>query len=417
MATKSHLRRPLSTMWHLNPAVQPTHFQRVGAESASLNRGEVPDEKALARISGAGGCHHLLDWVYPRLPAEVVTHWGADGQPNGWSSPLVACLVAPGHRSAPGRALRRDSPDRSPPGKAGARHGGTYYLLANVALAFVAGMQVLLLGQALGWGVPIPRVTMAAVGGLFVLLGLLMPSMQPELVHGDPDTVDAEQRHGVAEDAPRGTEVLRPRRSPAPAHQLLLLPGRGRRILVAVGCRWIPVIYSWVAWKAEGSPPFQDAAVSGSEGPGPCCLVPAFRPDCVDALPSLAGTPPRCPPARRFCRGPPGGSAGPGRVLRLSRRCSTAMAQALPEAKLRATWESLLEQVGRFRRQTGTRASRCAGTRPSSSRRSSSGRLSTSGSSSTPRESCRRFFAPARRPHRCRRAPSVCPTARLLSRA
>ena len=34
--------------------------------------------------------------LYPRLPEQIVTHWAADGTPNGWSSRFVGALVLPG---------------------------------------------------------------------------------------------------------------------------------------------------------------------------------------------------------------------------------------------------------------------------------------------------------------------------------
>lgn len=34
--------------------------------------------------------------LYPRLPETIVTHWGADGNPDGWSSKLVGAIVFPG---------------------------------------------------------------------------------------------------------------------------------------------------------------------------------------------------------------------------------------------------------------------------------------------------------------------------------
>ena len=195
-------------------------------------------------------------WVYPRLPAEVVTHWGVDGQPNGWSSPLVACLVVPsiGLLMA---ALFTVIPRIDPRQESWLQHGTTYYLVANVVLAFVAGMQVLLLGQALGWGVPIPRVIMAAVGGLFVLLGLLMPSMRPNWFMGirTPWTLSSDVVWRKTHLLGRKCFVL--------AGCLLVLTSFfsseivvGAILVAVAAAAGVPVIYSWVAWKAEGSPPF-----------------------------------------------------------------------------------------------------------------------------------------------------------------
>lgn len=196
-------------------------------------------------------------WAYPRLPAEVVTHWGVGGEPNGWSSPVAACLVAPGMGLLLA-ALFAVIPRIDPRRDSWARHGQTFYLLANVILALVAAMQVLLLGQALGWGLPIPRLMVVAVGGLFILLGLMMPSMQPNWFMGirTPWTLSSDTVW-------RKTHLMG-RKCFVFAGLLLISTSLFSSqvafgvIMVAVGAAvFTPVVYSWVAWKAEGSPAFQ----------------------------------------------------------------------------------------------------------------------------------------------------------------
>jgi uncharacterized membrane protein len=207
----------------------------------------------LVALAGAG---LFSIWVYPRLPAEVVTHWGADGQPNGWSSPLVACLVVPGIGLVLA-ALFAVIPRIDPRRDSWLEHGATYHLVANVALAFVAGMQVLLLGQALGWGVPVPRIIMASVGGFFVLLGLLMPSMRPNWFMGirTPWTLSSDVVWRKTHLVGRTCFTL--------AGLLLVLTSFfsseimvGLILLAVAAAAGTPVVYSWVAWKAEGSPAF-----------------------------------------------------------------------------------------------------------------------------------------------------------------
>jgi len=207
-------------------------------------------------LSALMGATIFSAWVYPRLPAEVVTHWGLDGQPNGWSSPLAACLVAPGIGLLLA-GLFAVIPRIDPRRESWAEHGRIFYLLANVVLTLVAGMQVLLLGQALGWGVPIPRMMVTAVGGLFVLLGLLMPSMQPNWFMGirTPWTLSSDTVWRKTHLVGRNCFVV--------AGLLLVSTGFFSSgvaigaILVAVGVTALtPVVYSWVAWKAEGSPEY-----------------------------------------------------------------------------------------------------------------------------------------------------------------
>ena len=208
-------------------------------------------------LAALAGAIIFSAWVYPRLPAEVATHWGWDGQPNGNSSALVACLVAPGMGLLLA-ALFAVIPRIDPRRDSWAEHGPTYYLLANVVLTLVAGMQVLLLGQALGWGVPIPRMMVAAVGGLFVLLGSLMPSMRPNWFMGirTPWTLSSDTVWRKTHLVGRTCFVL--------AGLLLISTGFFSSqvavglIIIAVGAAALtPVVYSWVAWKTEGSPAYQ----------------------------------------------------------------------------------------------------------------------------------------------------------------
>lgn len=121
-------------------------------------------------------------WAYGRLPGQVVTHWGIDGSPDGWSSPLLAAMLLP----AAGLALaviflvlpaidpRRGAyAPRSP-----------YWVIANAALALLAVLHILVLGHALGWAVDAMAVVTVGVGILFVLIGALMPRMQPSWFMG-----------------------------------------------------------------------------------------------------------------------------------------------------------------------------------------------------------------------------------------
>ena len=196
-------------------------------------------------------------WVFPQLPAQVVTHWGVDGQPNGWSTPLVACLVAPGIGLVLA-ALFAVIPRIDPRRESWAQHGRTYHLVANVALGFVAGMQVLLLGQALGWGLPIPRLITVAVGGLFVLLGSLMPTMRPNWFMGirTPWTLSSDTVWRKTHLVGRTCFIV--------AGLLVMGAGFftspvmvGVMVAAAAAAAVTPVVYSWVAWKAEGSPEYQ----------------------------------------------------------------------------------------------------------------------------------------------------------------
>lgn len=117
-------------------------------------------------------------WAYPQLPAQVATHFNLHGQPNGWSSRLVAAVLAPALGIV--IALVFTALPHIDPRRANyAKFGPTYWTIANAALVLVAGLHVVTLGKALGWDININRVVSLAVGGIFVLLGNLMTRIRP----------------------------------------------------------------------------------------------------------------------------------------------------------------------------------------------------------------------------------------------
>lgn len=122
-------------------------------------------------------------WAYARLPGEVVTHWGIDGRPDGYSSPLVAAVLLPAVGFAMAMiflVLPRIEPRR----EAYTTPRSPYWVLANAVLALLAVLHILVLGHGLGWAVNAAAVVSVAVGGLFVLIGALMPRMQPNWFMG-----------------------------------------------------------------------------------------------------------------------------------------------------------------------------------------------------------------------------------------
>lgn len=122
-------------------------------------------------------------WAYGRLPGQVITHWGIDGRPDGWASPLVAAVLIP----AVGLALALIFlvlPRIDPRREAYSTSGSPYWVIANAVLALLAVLHVLVLGHSLGWAVNALAMVTVGVGGLFVLIGALMPRMRPSWFMG-----------------------------------------------------------------------------------------------------------------------------------------------------------------------------------------------------------------------------------------
>lgn len=122
-------------------------------------------------------------WAYPQLPGEIATHWGVDGQPNGWSSSLLAAVLVPSIAAAL-MVVLLVVPRIDPRRESWELHGPTYWMMANLTLCFLLLSHVLVLGVGLGWKLPIGRLVPVAVGALFVVLGNVMPRMRPNWFMG-----------------------------------------------------------------------------------------------------------------------------------------------------------------------------------------------------------------------------------------
>jgi uncharacterized membrane protein len=187
-------------------------------------------------------------WAYRRLPSEVVTHWGVDGSPDGWSSALTAVLLFP----AIGLLLLLVFwvlPRIDPRREAYLASASPYWILANMVMLVVALLHIVVLGNALGWAIRIPVLVPAMVGGLFVVIGLLMPRMLPSWFMGirTPWTLSSDEvwvrTHRMGGKFWIG------------AGALLALTALGGRFWLFLGIGGAvfavlaPVVYSWRIWR------------------------------------------------------------------------------------------------------------------------------------------------------------------------
>ena len=110
--------------------------------------------------------------VYSRLAAQMVIHWNAAGEPDGYGSrmfgtfflPVVilfiwgVLLVLP--KIDPRRANIEQFRD-------------SYDVLVIAAVTVTCLLHVAILGSALGWQIEVGRLVPVAIGGLFVVLRTL----------------------------------------------------------------------------------------------------------------------------------------------------------------------------------------------------------------------------------------------------
>jgi uncharacterized membrane protein len=190
-------------------------------------------------------------WARPRLPAQVATHWGLDGSPDGWSSAAVAAFGLPGFMLLLAGVFLL-LPRLDPLQRAYTERSSPYWLIANVVLAFTAILHAAVLAFALGWPVRVATVAPVGVGVLFILIGVLMHRMPPSWFMGirTPWTLSSDvvwrkthQLGGVCF---------------AVAGLLLVVAGLVRPegllvtlMIVAGVAAAVPVAYSYVAWKEE----------------------------------------------------------------------------------------------------------------------------------------------------------------------
>lgn len=133
-------------------------------------------------------------WAYPHLPERVVTHWGSNGEPNGWSGrgfaawfvPLLGLGMWLLLRWIPAIDPRRENYDKFRP---------TYELLIALIVGFLAAIHIVVLGIALGWPLSIERVMPLGIGLLFVVLGNLLPRARSNWFFGirTPWTLSSER--------------------------------------------------------------------------------------------------------------------------------------------------------------------------------------------------------------------------------
>jgi uncharacterized membrane protein len=182
----------------------------------------------------------------------VVTHWNASGQPNGWSSAAFAAFMLPATMAFM-TLIFAALPNIDPLKKNYEFDGSVYYKLANVAIGFVAVIQVLLLGTALGWPVDMQRWIPVLMGLLFIYIGRLLPQIRPSWFMGirTPWTLSSDRvwtaTHRVGGHAFVAAGII------FVALAFLPIGGKTLTLMLAVVLPILlwPVVYSYLEWRRE----------------------------------------------------------------------------------------------------------------------------------------------------------------------
>lgn len=116
-------------------------------------------------------------WLWPRLPAEVPTHWNVSGQVDGYTPRFWAAAFPPLGvlvLALLTGLLPAISPHRFRIGPFAPVFTGLMLVIQGFVLVF--GVCMLLAGA--GYGLPMPRIALLGVGALMTILGNYMGKLQ-----------------------------------------------------------------------------------------------------------------------------------------------------------------------------------------------------------------------------------------------
>ena len=116
--------------------------------------------------------------AYPNLPDQIPTHWGADGQVNGWSSRLWGAWMLP-LLMAVIWLLMRAIPHIDPRRANYEKFAGMYDALVILILAFMLLMHGIVIAAATGRNVHMESIMLPAVGVFIAIMGFLIPRAAP----------------------------------------------------------------------------------------------------------------------------------------------------------------------------------------------------------------------------------------------
>jgi uncharacterized membrane protein len=188
--------------------------------------------------------------VYGRLPDRVPSHWNIYGQVDATSGRLGAVLMLPAI-AAGVWLLMLVLPRIDPRRAAYASFAGTYQLIMNAVVLFMALVHVALLGAAIGWPIGIPQVLGVGIGVLFMVLGNEMGRLQPNWFAGirtpwtlsDPENWRRTHRFGGKVFFVAGLLI---------AASSLLLPSALSTFVIlagALGTAVLSIGYSYLLWR------------------------------------------------------------------------------------------------------------------------------------------------------------------------
>jgi uncharacterized membrane protein len=188
-----------------------------------------------------------------RLPERIPIHWDLHGQANGWGGRGAAFLL-PAIATALAALITLVLPRIDPRRANWEKFGDELRRIVNVLLLFMAWIEGVSLGAALGWRVNTGRAVLGGVGVLLVVIGNYLPRIRSNWFVGirTPWTLSSERvwrethRVGGRAFVAAGVVMVVATFVPPPF-------GDGVAIAAIAVAAVVPVAYSYLAWRREAS--------------------------------------------------------------------------------------------------------------------------------------------------------------------
>ena len=189
--------------------------------------------------------------AYPDLPERMPTHWGVNGEVNGWSSRLWGAWLIPLVMAAMWLFLRA-IPHIDPRKANYAKFAGMYDTVIVLILGFLLVMHGIVIAAAMGRDVKMDRIMMPLVGIFIAAIGFLIQRAAPNWFIGirTPWTLTSdeswEKTHKLGGPLFIGLGLLM-------ALSSFIAPEQAIWILVAaaIGIVVFLFVYSYRVWKAD----------------------------------------------------------------------------------------------------------------------------------------------------------------------
>jgi uncharacterized membrane protein len=121
--------------------------------------------------------------VYPTLPDRVPTHWDAHGNVNDYSPRFVGAFLIPMIMLGTW-GLMQVLPKIDPRRDNYAKMRGAYAMVINATLTMLFVVHAIVLAMTLGAPFSLTRVLPALLGGMFVVIGNVLPQARPNWFFG-----------------------------------------------------------------------------------------------------------------------------------------------------------------------------------------------------------------------------------------